>query len=92
MNNQNDELGLERLAARITPDAMERLKAECRRRYSSEAGHVPFGRVLSELLSRHLPSVSLIPTAREEPPKKKRRGRKPIQKKRVKRKSTKRAA
>jgi hypothetical protein len=56
--NRNEELGLKRLATRITREAMEKLRAECERRYRLEAAHVPLGKVVSELIAQHLPADS----------------------------------
>lgn len=42
--------GLLKLTARVTPEAMRILKAECVRRRRIEAAVVPYGKFLSELL------------------------------------------
>lgn len=49
--------GLDKLTTRLTCGAMARLRAECDRRYRSEARFVPYGSVISELIERHLPEA-----------------------------------
>ena len=59
-------LELDRLATRISREAMKRLKAECNRRYATEVSYTPLGKIVTELVIKHLPKVA--PAAPEAEP------------------------
>jgi hypothetical protein len=56
-NIEDGQLLLEKLTCRVTRDALERLQAECRRRYADEASYTPMGKVITELLTENLPDA-----------------------------------
>ena len=53
-NERDGELGLTKLTTRITIEAKSILEAECNRRYRREASRVPHGKVITELIMKHL--------------------------------------